>query len=113
MKISVNDEVLFTLTETQKQVIQNDVHGDIFDEDMKRRLQWVLTHKYEQCYKRLKDEWEPKLRSRINAQPTDPDLFAQLIFSQPDYRDRKRKDDEAKAAELAREELAKSENKEE
>jgi len=51
MKISVDSEDLFTLTETQKKVIMNDVHADAFDADMKRRLQYILMHKYEECFK--------------------------------------------------------------
>jgi hypothetical protein len=97
MKISVNDQELFTLSETQKTVIKNDIPEDIFDEDMKRRLQWVLTHKYEQCFKRLKDEWDQKLASNgVKSVPTDPDEYAQLVFSQPNYKDRKAR--ELKAA---------------
>lgn len=87
MKISVNDEHLFTLTDTQKQVIMNDIHKEIFDEDMKRRLNWVLTHKYEQCFKSLKEEWDVKLLANgVRMIPTDPDEYAQLVFSQPDYK---------------------------
>lgn len=96
MKISVNDIKLFELSETQKKVICNDIQDEIFDADMKRRLQWVLMHKYEQCFKRLKTEWEPKLAHRMDSMPTDPDKFAQLVFSQPDYKSRSRKESEAK-----------------
>ena len=101
MKISVNDQELFTLTETQKQVIKNDIHADIFDEDMKRRLNWVLTHKYEQCFKRLKAEWEPKLAALgVESLPTNPDAFAQLVFARPEYKDRAARDLESEAAQL-------------
>ena len=58
MKISVNDKELFTLTETQKSVIKNDIHADEFDADMARRLEYILTHKYERCFERLKKEWD-------------------------------------------------------
>lgn len=88
MKISVNDKELFTLSETQKKVIKNDIHDEIFDEDMKRRLQWVLTHKYENCFKRLKEAWEPVLATRYQSVPTNADAFAELVFSQPDYENR-------------------------
>lgn len=89
MKISVNDQELLTLSETQKQVIQNDIASEIFEDDMKRRLSYSLLHKYEQCYKRLKEEWEPKLASRgLESIPTNADAFAQLVFSQPDYKNR-------------------------
>jgi hypothetical protein len=89
MKVSVNDKELFTLTDTQKQVIKNDIPTDIFDADMNRRLQWVLTHKYEECFKALKTEWDPKLAANgIDMIPTNPDSYAQLVFAQPDYKDR-------------------------
>lgn len=89
MKISVDDQELFRLSETQKKVIKNDIPEEIFDDDMKRRLQYILTHKYERCFERLKAEWEPKLRaSGIAMIPTDPDSFAELIFSQPAYKNR-------------------------
>ncbi len=93
MKISVDDKHLFTLSETQKKVIKNDIHENIFDDDMKRRLQYILTHKYEQCFARLKSEWEPKLVSNgVKMMPTDPDAFAELVFSQPNYQNRSQRE---------------------
>lgn len=93
MKISVNDQELFTLTETQKRVIKNDINADEFDADMQRRLQYILLHKYERCFERLKKEWDIKLaKNGVSMIPTDPDVYAQLVFSQPDYRDRKARD---------------------
>lgn len=96
MKISVEDKELFTLSETQKKVIKNDISNDVFDDDMKRRLQWVLTHKYERCFARLKTEWDKKLIANgVESVPTDPDAYANLVFSQPNYKDRKVRDTEA------------------
>lgn len=90
MKISINDQECFCLTETQKKVIKNDIHEDVFDEDMKRRLHYILNHKYERCFERLKKEWEPRLKAAgIQSIPTDDEQFAELVFSQPDYQDRK------------------------
>jgi hypothetical protein len=89
MKISVNDQELFTLSEIQKKVIKNDIHEDIFEEDMKRRLHYILNHKYERCFERLKNEWLPKLKERVSSIPTNEYDLAELIFSQPDYKSRK------------------------
>jgi len=87
MKISVNDKELFTLNETQQKVIKNDINKEIFEEDMQRRLQWALMHKYDQCFKRLKEEWDAKLAAAgIRMIPTDKDEYAQLVFSQPNYK---------------------------
>ncbi len=96
MKISVNDKELFTLSEVQKKVIQNDIPSDIFNDDMCRRIRYALMHKYERCFERLKAEWEPKLRAAgVKSFPADPDEFASLVFSQQDYKDRKVRDIEA------------------
>lgn len=93
MKISVNDQELYNLSDTQKKVIMYDIPSDIFDADMKRRLQWILMHKYEECFKHLKSEWDTKLAANgVQMIPTDPDAYAQLVFSQPNYQDRSARD---------------------
>lgn len=93
MKISVNDKELYTLTDMQCKVICNEISDEIFEEDMKRRLQWVLMHKYENCFDTLKKEWLPKLADRMDSVPTNPDKFAELVFSQEDYLCRKQRDE--------------------
>lgn len=99
MKISVDDVELFTLTDTQKNVIKNDINADLFEDDMRRRLSYILHHKYERCFARLKSEWDVKLaQNGVSMIPTDPDAYAQLVFEQPNYRDRKARD-EAKQGE--------------
>lgn len=96
MKISVNDQEVFTLTETQKKVIQNDIPSEIFDEDMKRRLKWVLyDEKYIRCMDRLRREWEPRLKTDgIAMLPTSDEAFAELVFARPDYKNRSQRDSE-------------------
>jgi len=90
MKISVDDKELFTLTETQKKVIMNDIPADIFEQDMCRRLHYILMDKYARCFERLKKEWEPKLKDLgVDAIPLDEAKFAEMIFSRPEYQDRK------------------------
>ena len=97
MKIKVNDTELFELTDMQKKVLQNDIPKEIFEEDVKRRLFYIINHKYEQCFKRLKNEWEPKLAAKgVASIPTDKDAFAQLVFDQPEYEDRSKRDKKIK-----------------
>lgn len=89
MKISVDDIHLFTLSNLQKQVIQHNIPSEIFEEDMKRRVHWVLSHKYERCLERLKTEWIPRLKAKgIPQIPLDDDALCELIFSQPEYKSR-------------------------
>lgn len=93
MKISVNGVDLFELNDLQKKVITDEISTDIFEEDMKRRLQWVLMHKYERCYERLQKEWLPRLAENgVQSIPVDRDELIQLIFDQPDYKDRAARD---------------------
>jgi len=90
MKISYDNIEILSLTETQKKVIKNDISEDLFDDDMKRRIQHIILHKYEKCLERLKEEWMPKLQNRgIESIPLDNDAFAELVFQQEDYKSKK------------------------
>lgn len=94
MKISTDDIELYTLSNHHEDVIKHTISSDIFEDDMKRRLEWVLMHLYERSFKQLKEQWEPKLAERgVQSIPTDPTAFADLVFSQPDYKDRKAQDE--------------------
>lgn len=106
MKISVNDQELFTLTETQCQVICNEINAEEFEADMKRRLQWILLHKYAQCFERLKQEWDSKLAANgVQMIPTDPEAYAQLVFAQPNYKGRSAREAEANASREAQNDI--------
>lgn len=89
MKLTVDGKEIFTLSDIQKKVICNDISSDDFDNDMSRRLKYVLENKYDECFKRLKAEWDEKLKSRVSYIPTNPEQYAQLVFSQYDYKCRK------------------------
>ena len=90
MKISVDDKEVFVLSDTQKKVIMNDIPSEVFEQDMHRRIKWVLMdEKYCKCFARLKAEWEPKLKAKgVTSIPLDEDEFAQLVFSQSEYKSR-------------------------
>jgi len=99
MKISVDGQELFELTETQKKVICNDIPTEIIDEDLKRRLHYILDHKYKQCMKRLKDSWMEKLEENgITSIPLNDDAFANLVFAQPNYKNRSKRNLEEERA---------------
>lgn len=93
MKIFIDQEEVFELTSTQQNVIKNDIREEIFEDDMKRRVQYIVEHKYHQCFKRLKDEWEPKLREGgVEMIPTNPDEFAEMVFARPEYKNRSQRE---------------------
>lgn len=93
MKIIVDGNELFTLTEIQKQVLAWEIPGNILNEDLKRRLKWILQHKYEQTFLAFRTYWEPILTGNlVKSIPTDRDEFARLVFAQPQYKDRMARD---------------------
>jgi len=96
MKVQVDNQEIFELDEWEKDVIKNDINADDFDADMKRRLEWVLKHKAEQCYVRFEKEWLEKLRNdpAVLSIPKSKEAFVALVKSRSDYKDRKAKDAE-------------------
>ena len=93
MNIFMDTTQVFTLTDLQKQVLCNDNSSDIIDSDIARRLEWVIMHKHAICMQTLREEWNPLLLANgITSVPLDDDTFAQLVFSQPNYMDRKARD---------------------
>ena len=91
MKISVNDQELYTLTETQKKVIMNDIHADIFKDDMKRRLHYIVMDRiYKKSMEKMRKDWDQQLRANgVKSFPVDNDAYADLVLKQPQYRDYK------------------------
>lgn len=87
MRVLANDEEILNLSDIEKQILCDDIHADNLDADIKRRLAWVINHKIQFNVKRLRDQWLPKLKDRVEAVPTDDLAFAQLVFSQEDYKD--------------------------
>lgn len=104
MKVKADEEEIFELKDWQKKVIQNDIPKEIFDKDMKRRLKWILEHKFERCYKRLQDEWIPKLQAdkSVTSIPATQEEFVNFVTNRSDYKDRSKRDKEAKAIEDAK-----------
>jgi hypothetical protein len=90
MKISVDGVDLFTIEEHQKKAMIHFLEGENFEEDMKRRIQWVITHKYEQCLKKMVDEWLPKLKERYDSIPSKDADLVDKITSESDYQPRQK-----------------------
>lgn len=93
MKIQVNGVDLFEVQKHQRDVLTHFMPDEVLEPLMKRNLEWVLRHKYEECFKRLKKEWLPKLEAAgVTEIPADPDAFAEMVFALPEYKSRQDKD---------------------
>lgn len=89
MDISVGGKIVASLSATKQKVIENDISSVEVVTDIERRAAYHVNHKYEQCFKRLFDEWVPKLRANgVTSIPTDETEFANLVFSQPNYKNK-------------------------
>lgn len=97
MKIFVETDMVYEIDDLKKKVICNDIMEDIFEEDIRRRVRYIIEHKFERCLQRLKDEWIPKLKDRVTHIPTDDMQLASLIFGQTDYKCRKTRELEIQA----------------
>ncbi len=81
MKISLNNEELFTLSETQKKVIQNDISLNIFEDDMKRRIKYIVEHPANRFVEQNAKSAREFLKSKnVSSIPSDKMEFAELVF---------------------------------
>lgn len=89
MKVVVNDAEVLSFSDIQEQIIKDYIPSEIYDEDMTRRIQWVLNTIYDEAFKQLKTTWDIKLQENgVTMIPTDQESYAKLVFSQPNYMDR-------------------------
>lgn len=97
MEIQVDGDPVFSMAQWELDVIANDIPLSALDADLKRRLEWVLKHKVEQCYIRFEKEWMEKLRAdpEVRSIPIDKAEFVAMVKARPDYKDRAAKDAEA------------------
>ncbi len=97
MQITVDGEDLFEITENEIELLEYILISSEVNTDLKRRLQWVLTHKISQVYEHLKNEWMPILQAdpEVTEVPIDNEAFFNMVKVRPDYKDRDAKDEEA------------------
>jgi len=89
LKIIVDNKTILEVTDTMKKVICNEIRETEFYEDLDRRIVYTILEKYNACFNRLKDQWDPQLAARgIEMIPTNKEKYAELVFSQPDYKSR-------------------------
>jgi len=96
--VSVDGREVFRVSPTQKRMMKLTGVEDP-DAECHSKMAWVLSHKYERCMERLRNEWEPRLVARgMETLPTSDEDFAGLVFAQSDYKDRtERMKDEVRA----------------
>lgn len=92
MQVKLDDEVLYEITESQLQLLAHDLVDPI--SEIKRRLNYIVEHKCDQCYERLEKEWLPILRDdpNVSSIPKSKVDFIAAVVSRPDYKNRAARD---------------------
>lgn len=81
MKIALNEQQILTLTEIQKKVIQNDIFFEIFEDDMSRRLQYVINQPANRFIEQNAKSAREMLKSKnVALIPSDKMEFAALVL---------------------------------
>jgi hypothetical protein len=88
MKIYLDNLEIFEITNIDRLLLEHDLID--VDNEIKRRLEYIIKHKVDQCYSRLKSEWDKKFQSDVNitSVPTKRDDYVALVIAHPDYKNR-------------------------
>ena len=101
MKIQVDGKDLFEITEDEMEILRYVLPSATLEDDLKRRLEWVLKHKVAMTYKNIKKEWTTRLEAdaSIISLPTRDKAFFDMVKARSDYKDRDARDLQAAEAE--------------
>lgn len=98
MKVKLDDEVLFEIDERMVKLLAHDLLDPMGE--IKRRLQWVIEHKCERCFERIKQEWTDNTsgpskleQTGVTSIPVRKTDLVDLIFSLPEYKNRQARKD--------------------
>ena len=95
-----NHTKTITLTETQQKILSNDLYNDTDNAGIDTWLQDAIDGKVNNCWKRFRNEWTQKLMddsSFTDTIPSNQADFVNLVLARSDYKNRKTRDDEARA----------------
>tara|TARA_Y100001972_G_scaffold75320_1_gene91550 strand:+ start:184 stop:483 length:300 start_codon:yes stop_codon:yes gene_type:complete len=95
-----NHTKTITLTETQQKILSNDLYNDTDNAGIDTWLQDAIDGKVNNCWKRFRNEWTQKLMddsSFTDTIPSNQTDFVNLVLARSDYKNRKTRDDEARA----------------
>ena len=76
--------VSYTISNTDEKILLNNIL------DIQEWVDGAIDGKINQCWKRLEQEWTPKLMddSNIESIPANKDLYVEMVTSRSDYKNR-------------------------
>jgi len=86
MKFYVDSVCVLELSPVQEQILLSGIPADVFLPTMEQKVVWVINQGITGSFDNLFNKWLPILQTRYDSVPSNRDKFAELIFSQPDYK---------------------------
>ena len=82
--------VSYTISNTDEKILLNNIL------DIQEWVDGAIVGKINNCWKRLEQEWTPKLMddSNIESIPANKDLYVEMITSRSDYQNRSQRPEE-------------------
>ena len=76
--------VSYIISDTDEKILLNNIL------DIQEWVDGAIVGKINQCWKRLEQEWTPKLMddSNIESIPANKDLYVEMVISRSDYKNR-------------------------
>jgi len=96
MKVKLDDEVLFEIDERMVKLLAHDLIDPI--EEIKRRLRYIIEHKCDQSYERMKSEYVPQFEvdPAIDSIPSKKAALVDFILAHPSYKNRVQRETQGK-----------------
>lgn len=93
MLVKLDDEILFEIDDTMIKLLAHDLLDPI--SEIKRRLQYIIDHKCDQCYERLEKEYLDVLRQddSVKSIPKSKKDFVDLVVLRQDYKNRRQREE--------------------
>ena len=88
-----------SLTDLQQTILSNDLYNDTDNAGIDKWVQDAVDGKINACWKRMQRNWTTKLMddpSFTDPIPSNQADFVALVTARPDYKNRKKREDDAK-----------------
>ena len=82
--------VSYTISDTDEKILLNNIL------DIQEWVDGAIAGKINNCWKRLEQEWTPKLMDDTNIEsiPANKDLYVEMVTSRSDYQNRSQRPEE-------------------
>ena len=92
MQVKLDNEVIFEIDDRMVKLLAHDLLDPIGE--IKRRLRYIIEHKCDQSYERMKAEYMPKFEvdPSITTIPSKKTTLADFIMAHPSYKNRSQRE---------------------